>query len=513
MGSRFRRRGAGILLHPTALPSPFGIGDLGPGAESFVRWAAAAGQSYWQVLPLGPTGFGDSPYGALSSFAGNPMLVSPELLAADGLLEATQLQRGRPASRRRIPFGRVRAAKEAVLRRACARFGTQPPAGLAREFEAFVSAEADWLEDWALFSALKNRFDGRAWTHWEADLRRRVPGALAAARRSLGEQIACHRLAQFLFFRQWERLRRLAHELGIEVIGDLPIYVALDSADVWARPDLFDLDARSRPRAVSGVPPDYFSATGQLWGNPIYRWSRHREENFAWWRARLQASFRLTDWVRVDHFRGFAAYWRVSRGAETAARGRWVIGPGLTLFKAVRRALGELPLIAEDLGVITPDVRALLDATGFPRMKVLQFAFAEPDSEHLPHHHLRNAVVYTGTHDNDTVRGWFAGAGNEEKQRALDYLGLESGSRIADALIRAAYTSVADVAIVPLQDLLGLGSRARMNFPGRPRGNWAWRARGEDLDAGVAARLRRLAEVAGRLPAADGSAGREQGGG
>jgi 4-alpha-glucanotransferase len=494
-----RRRRAGILLHPTSLPGPYGIGDLGPSAEAFLRWAAEAGQGLWLVLPLRPTGWGDSPYGSLSSFAGNPLLIAPDALAADGLASSADLARLPRDGGGRVDFAAARGAKEALLRAAFESFRRDALPELARAHEAFVAEARTWLADWCLFAALKQRFAGTPWTAWPPEIRRREAGALAAAEEELSSEVAFHRFVQFLFFRQWDRLRRLACELDIEVIGDLPIYVPLDSADVWVRPDLFDLDAEGRPVAVSGVPPDAFSADGQRWGSPLYRWQRHSEEGYAWWVERVRSSLRLADVVRLDHFRGFEAYWRVPAGEKTAAGGSWVPGPGAALLDALRRGLGGLPLVAEDLGFITPGVGALLAATALPGMKVLQFAFSEPDSEHLPHHHRPNAVVFTGTHDNDTACGWFAHAGPEEQRRALDYLGAADGSEIAWAMIRAAHTSVAERAVVPLQDVLSLGSEARMNTPGRSSGNWAWRVREEQIASGIAARLRRLAEVSGRL--------------
>ncbi len=505
-----RSRRAGILLHPTSLPGPFGIGDLGPAAEAFLDWAASAGQGTWQVLPLSPTGYGNSPYSALSSFAGNPLLISPEALERDGLLDAAELERLPRSAGSRVDFPAVHAAKAAILRAAWERFRSTPPAGLGDALELFssVAATAAWLDEWCLFAALRDRFAGRPWPAWDRELAHREPAALATARRELEAEIAFRRFVQFLFFRQWQAIRERARVLGIEVMGDLPIYVPLDSADVWSRQDLFELDDGGRSLAVSGVPPDAFSSTGQLWGTPIYRWDRLRDEEFGWWVDRLRASLRFADRVRLDHFRGFESYWRVPAEAETAIDGRWEPGPGLGLFEAFERGLGRPNLVAEDLGVITPEVESLLEATGLPRMKVLQFAFSEADSKHLPHHHLPKAVAYTGTHDNDTVRGWFSGLGPEERQRARDYLGLEertgSGgeSGIEWAMIRAAYTSVAETAVVPLQDVLGLGSEARMNRPGRPEGNWSWRAREEEVRAGLSARLRRLAEISGRLSSA-----------
>lgn len=495
------RRHAGILLHPSSLPGPYGIGDLGPAAEAFLDWVAAAGQGIWQVLPLSPTGFGDSPYSALSSFAGNPLLISPEVLVREGLLDPAELERLPKSAGPRVDFPAVRGAKGGLLRASYERFLGAPPAGLAEAFDLFgsVAATAAWLDDWSLFAALRDRFGGKPWPEWDRGLARREPAALAAARRELEDEIDFHRYVQFLFFRQWQALREKARGLDIEVMGDLPIYAPLDSADVWSRQELFELGDDGRPLALSGVPPDAFSSSGQLWGTPVYRWDRHRDEGFGWWIERLRASLSFADRVRLDHFRGFESYWRVPAGATTAIDGHWEPGPGRALFEALTSALGAPRLVAEDLGVITPEVEALLEATGLPRMKVLQFAFSEPDSKHLPHHHLPNAVTYTGTHDNDTVRGWFAGLGAEERQRVRDYLGFAGENGIEWAMIRAAYTSVAEAAVVPLQDVLGLGGEARMNRPGANGGNWSWRAREEEIRDGLAARLRRLAELSGRL--------------
>ncbi len=483
------------------MPGPFGVGDLGPAAHAFLSWAQAAGQSVWQVLPLGPTGYGDSPYGLLSSFAGNPLLISPEALVSEGLLDASELHHVPRSRADQVDSPQFGPWKEAILRASWDAFGKAARPGLAEELAAFRAQEGPgWLDDWTLFIALKRHHKGRPWPEWPPDLARREPEALARSRGELAEELAFHAFVQFLFFRQWAALRRRAAELSIEILGDLPIYVALDSADAWCAPHLFDLDEHFQPRAFSGVPPDDFTADGQLWGTPVYDWAAHRAEGYAWWAARIGASLRFVDLLRIDHFRGFAGWWRVPAGAPTAASGRWEPGPGLELFRAVEARLGRLPLIAEDLGVITPDVRQLLADLGVPGMKVLQFAFADDDSDYLPHRFEPHCVVYTGTHDNDTARGWFAHAAAEERRRAADYLGVEGAIRIEWALIRAAYTSVADLAIVPMQDALGLGSRARMNTPGQSGGNWVWRVREEDVTEGTAERLRRLAEVTGRLP-------------
>lgn len=517
---RSERRRAGILLHPTSLPGPYGIGDLGPAAEAFLRWARDSGQTVWQVLPLGPTGGGDSPYTAQSSFAGNPLLVSPELLVEEGFLPEAELAALPRDESERVDFRRVSTWKDALLRASFHHVRTSPPRGLQRKVERFFTHpdRRRWLPDWTLYAALRDR-EGRrgnwVWTAWPEELRLRRPEALARARRELADEVAYHGYVQFLFYRQWERLRGVARELGVEILGDLPIYPSLDSADVWARQDLFELGEDGRPTAVSGVPPDAFSEEGQLWGTPVYRWERHREEGYAWWAARLGAKLALVDRLRLDHFRGFEAFWRVpveasaregsteEREPLTARSGAWTPGPGRELFDAVAEQLGlatrNLPLLAEDLGVITPEVEALLAELDLPGMKVLQFAFDEMDSPYLPHHHTPRAAVYTGTHDNDTCRGWFETLAPEAQARALDYLGLATGFGIERAMIRAAYASVAELAVVPLQDVLALGPEARMNVPGRPEGNWGWRARPHDIRHGTSAWLRRLAEITGRF--------------
>jgi 4-alpha-glucanotransferase len=496
-----------VLLHPTSLPGRFGIGDLGPEADRFLEWAAASGFALWQVLPLGPTGPGNSPYGCASAFAGNALLVSPEELAREGLLPQEALQDAPDLGENRVEWDRVVPWKERLLRRSFESF----PASAAPAVAAFASApeQAAWLADWALFAALRARTGGAPWWTWDPELAEREPHALARARRELAAEVDFQVYAQFLFFRQWERVRRQAHGCGISIMGDAPIYVSQDSADVWAHRDLFDLDSRGRPVAVSGVPPDYFSPTGQLWGNPLYRWDRMERDGFAWWIGRLAANLRLCDLLRIDHFRAFAAYWSVPAGETTALNGQWVAAPGEKLFAAARAALGGLPIVAEDLGVITPDVEALLASVGVPGMKVLQFAFYEPDSTYLPHRHVPHAVVYTGTHDNDTARGWFARLSAEEKARVTDYLGGD-GRAIEWDLIRSAFTSVCDRAIVPMQDILGLGSEARMNNPAEPAGNWSWRAPRDAWRRELAGRLRWLCTLAGRAPASQRSPGLER---
>jgi len=495
-------RAAGLLLHATSLPGAFGIGDFGPEAIRFLDWAAGAGQTIWQVLPLSPIAFANSPYASPSAFAGNPLLVSPEVLVRDGLLPASAIEEVPSFPLERVDFKAVIQWKESLLRRSWEHFRGSAPPDARRELDAFVAApeQAGWLTEWAMFVALKARFDGRAWTSWDRDLARRAPEALARAERELGEEIGYHQYLQFLFFRQWTALRSEANARGIRILGDAPIYVAGDSADVWMNPHLFQLDEDLRPEFVSGVPPDYFSEEGQLWGGPLYRWDRLEAEGFAWWIERIRANLRMYDLLRIDHFRGFAGYWAVPAGEKTAKNGRWLPGPGMKLFRALRAALGEMPIVAEDLGEFTPDVKDLLSEVGVPGMRVLQFGFLEIDSDHAPERHPANSIAYTGTHDNDTTRGWFASLDPEERARVLEYFGGD-GREIEWDMIRACYTSAADRAVVPMQDVLGLGSEARMNTPSKTDGNWAWRVRGDALTAERAARLKRLAILSGRIGA------------
>lgn len=488
-------RAAGILLHPTSLPGRFGIGDLGPAVERFLDWLRDASQSWWQILPLGPPEAHASPYTCLSAFAGNPLLISPERLVDDGLLAAADLEDAPGAPPEQVDFATVAAWKETLLRRSWERFKTSAPKALRDELAAFAAApEQHWLDDWTLFMTLRRRHDLGGWWQWDPALRDREPAALAAVRQSSADELAYQGYVQFLFFRQWARVREEARRRGVRILGDLPIYVALDSAEVWTRRELFELDAAGRPLAVAGVPPDYFSKTGQLWGNPLYRWDRMAADGYAWWIARLAANLRLADRVRLDHFRAFAGYWRVPAGAATAVAGEWIEGPGKALFDA----LGELPLVAEDLGDVTPDVDALRDALGLPGMRVLQFGFDAAASIHAAHNLRRRSVLYTGTHDNDTVAGWFGALDAAARQRVRDYCGIENGADVHWHLIRLAYASVAELAVVPLQDVLGLGSAARMNTPSRAGGNWSWRCRADALSGRDARRLRRLAELTGR---------------
>jgi 4-alpha-glucanotransferase len=503
------QRASGILLHPTSLPGPFGIGDLGDEAYAFLDFLAASKQHLWQVLPLGPTGYGDSPYQCFSAFAGNTLLISPQRLVQDGLLseEDTRETPRFPVSY--VDFGRAIDYKKSLLDKAFANFRKIGDGALRNDFNAFCHEAAPWLEDYALFRALKDAHAGIEWTRWEPRFAMRDDAALAHARNELRDRVEAEKFFQFLFFMQWAALKSYCHQRQIRIIGDAPIFVALDSADVWTRPEMFKLGADRRPIVVAGVPPDYFSKTGQLWGNPIYNWETMRSTGFEWWIERLRATFSTVDILRIDHFRGFCACWEIPGGDATAERGQWVGVPGRELFSTLRQRFGELPIIAEDLGVITPDVEALRDDFGFPGMRVLQFAFrGDSKTVDLPHNYIRNCVVYTGTHDNDTTVGWFrskSGRGStrdaeqikREQDYCLRYLG-SNGREIHWDMIRAAWASVANTAVAPLQDVLGLGSRARMNLPASQEGNWRWRFRSGALSRRLSERLAELTGLYGR---------------
>jgi 4-alpha-glucanotransferase len=478
-------RSSGILLHPTSLPGQFGIGDLGPEAYHFVDFLHTAGQRIWQVLPLGPTGYGDSPYQSFSAFAGNPMLISPEKLVEHGYLPAADLLTGEVFPPEEVDFGRVIPLKTGMLRKAFTRF--EPTA----EFDDFCARHAHWLEDYVRFLALKKANGGKAWTEW-------------TIKQADSEEMDTQRFWQYEFFRQWDELKRYCEERRIRVMGDMPIYVAGDSADVWAHPDLFELDAHGNAAMVSGVPPDYFTADGQLWGNPVYRWDRLAATGYAWWIERFQAVFTTVDMVRLDHFRGFEAFWEVPATEKTAVNGRWVKGPGPKLFEAVQKQLGELPIVAENLGVITPEVEAIRHQFGFPGMSVLQFAFGtDPQAPTFqPHNYPREVVAYTGTHDNDTTMGWWNSTATVDSTRTQEDIDREreftkaylatDGREINWTFIRTLFASVADTAIVPLQDVLGLGNEARMNLPGSTKRNWVWRFAPGVLTPEIAQRLKRF---------------------
>ena len=493
-------RTAGALLHPTSLAGLYGVGDLGDELTAFLDWAANAGFKVWQVLPLNPPGYGHSPYGCLSSFAGNPLVISPQRLLQDNLLPSSAVASVPQFRDDEVDFDQVIPFKAALLRESWKHFQQHATSEQKSHFDAFVNSvdQKPWLDSFAVFMAAKERASGAPWWEWESALAHAEEQAIAKAHRELAAEIEFHKYVQFLFFSQWKSVRDAAHARGIKILGDIPIYVANDSVDVWANRGLFQLDDRGHPTVVAGVPPDYFSATGQRWGNPLYKWDAMHDTGFRWWIDRVRANLRFADVIRLDHFRGFSAYWEIPAHEQTAVHGRWMPGPGKALFDAIRKALGDVPLIAEDLGFITPEVHELRRAVGLPGMKILQFGFAQIDSPHLPHRYDAQTVVYTGTHDNDTARGWFENASGEERHRATSYLG-GNATNVHAAMIRAALTSVARLAIVPIQDILGLGTSARMNRPGDAHENWAWRMLPGALTAEIAKKLRGVIEVSGRL--------------
>ncbi|CAN5433816.1 4-alpha-glucanotransferase [soil metagenome] len=502
-------RASGILLHPTSLPGGYGIGDLGPEAFRFVDFLAAAGQTYWQILPLGPTGYGDSPYQCFSAFAGNPLLISPEKLIEDRLITEEDLADKPDFIAHKVDFGGVYNWKNQLLPKAYEGFHQVTSVDFRGKFGTFCQENEFWLDDYALYRAIKATQAQSPWYEWPDELKLRDSVAMAAASERLFDEIHAEKFYQFLFFRQWFAIKEYANANGIKVIGDIPIFVALDSADVWCNQDKFKLNSDGSAKVVAGVPPDYFSKTGQLWGNPIYDWDAMRRDGFRWWIARVFATLRTVDVVRVDHFRGFAASWEVPGGDKTAENGRWVDVPGKELFDALESSLGELAVIAEDLGVITPDVEELRDGFGFPGMRILQFAFGgDADNHDLPHNYVKNCVAYTGTHDNDTTVGWFksqAGAGStrdaseisREHDYCLKYLASD-GDQIHWDFIRGVWASVADTAITPLSDLLGIGTEGRMNLPASESGNWHWRMTDDSLTDEITEKLKELTEIYGR---------------
>ncbi|HSO14029.1 MAG TPA: 4-alpha-glucanotransferase [Anaerolineales bacterium] len=492
---KFERSG-GILLHPTSLPGPYGIGDLGPQAYRFVDWLASTGCKLWQVLPLGPTGYGDSPYQCFSAFAGNPYLISFDALIEDGLLTQGDFADMPPFNASRVDFGLLIPWKLDLLQKAFSRFQSASD-GLGKEFNKFCEENAYWLDDYALFMSIKEANGGGAWNEWNEDLRKRKESAMDKARKTHTENILRYSFYQFIFFRQWNKLRAYANAREVKIIGDIPIFIAYDSADAWSNQKLFFLGKDSLPTVVAGVPPDYFSATGQLWGNPLYRWNVHKKTGYTWWVERFHSVLNLVDIVRVDHFRGFAGYWEVPFGQPTAENGRWVKGPGADFFKSISAALNGtagLPIIAEDLGVITPDVVALRDEFGLPGMRILQFGFDGANNPFLPHNYVPNCVAYTGTHDNDTARGWYQSAPGHEQDFARRYLRVDGGDFPWD-LIRSIWSSVAVYAVTPMQDALNLGTEARMNFPSKLGGNWEWRMSEKDMSSELAGRFRELNDL------------------
>ena len=497
-------RSSGVLVHPTSFPSRYGVGDLGDAAYRFVDFLVEARQSLWQILPLGPTGYADSPYQCFSAFAGNPLLISPDRLVAEGYLPGTAVSYVPPFPSEIVDYGPVIAYKTSLLTQAYEHFSANGTADQREAFAQFCTEHAHWLDDFALFMAVKNYHadhEGGVWNTWPTDIARREPQAMAHWSEKLAEAVNRHKFWQFLFFNQWLTLKQYANERGIQIVGDIPIFVAYDSADVWANPDLFFLHEDGSPQLIAGVPPDYFSETGQRWGNPLYRWARMAKQGYAWWVKRLQMTFTQADIVRIDHFRGFDAYWEIPAEEPTAMKGRWVKGPGADFFRQMREQLGDLPIIAEDLGVITPEVRFLRDHFDFPGMKILQFAFGgERNSDFLPHNFATpNCVVYTGTHDNDTTIGWYNSANEWERDHIRRYLAVD-GRNIAWDMIRLAWMSVADTAVATMQDLMQLGTEARMNFPGKTGGYWRWRYTPEMLRQNITHRLLELTELYGRIP-------------
>ncbi len=493
------KRSAGILLHPTSLPGKFGIGDLGPNAFKFIDFLEEAGQTLWQVFPLGPTGYGDSPYQCFSAFAGNPLLISPELLRQDGLLTESDTKDVPEFDNQFIDYGEVIDYKYKLLKKAFSIFKNKLANTPNKSFEEFCTKHEDWLDDYSLFMAAKNYHGGNLWTTWEnKDIALRKEGAINLWKEKLQEEIIYQKFLQFTFSKQWYDIKEYANSKNIKIIGDLPIFIAYDSADLWANKHLFTVDKDGILLTVAGVPPDYFSPTGQLWGNPLYRWDEMEKDDFFWWRKRISNLLEMVDVIRIDHFRGFEAYWEIPGDAPTAETGKWVKAPGEKFFSTIIKYLGDVPIIAEDLGVITKPVVQLRDKFNFPGIKILQFAFGSGmEKKFLPHNFIPNCCVHTGSHDNDTTRGYFEKAKNEDNdifKFTCDYTGSD-GSNITFDLIRIAYASVANIVVIPMQDVLNLGSEARMNFPGKLGGNWCWRFTWKQIDNNLTATYKRMTEI------------------
>ena len=497
--AQVQKRFSGILVHPTSFPSPYGIGDLGEGAYKFIDFLKEAGQSLWQCLPLGPTGYGDSPYQSFSSFAGQPLIISPDKLALMHLLTPKDLEDIPEWDEAAVDYGPAIIYKTALLKKAYGHFKASEDEAMHKAYSTFCRRNKSWLDNYALFMALKDANGGVAWLEWPDAHKYTDAKARRALSRSFADETGYYKFIQFIFFKQWNELKQYAHENGIRIIGDIPIFVSPDSADVWADQQLFQLNEKGYPLAVAGVPPDYFSATGQLWGNPLYDWEAHKASGYAWWIERIKNQLSLVDYLRIDHFRGFEAYWSVPYGRKTAQRGKWVKGPGADLFNAIQAALGnDLPIFAEDLGIITPEVEALRDAFHFPGMKVLQFAFDNVEENNfLPYMYPENCICYTGTHDNDTTVGWYMTASEASRDKVRRYMNCDGGM-VARDFIRTAMGSVARYAIFPLQDALGLDSDSRMNTPGTAMGNWSWRYTEEMLTPGLAKDLNELTVLYGR---------------
>lgn len=494
-----QKRFSGILVHPTSFPSPYGIGDLGHGAYKFIDFLKAAGQSLWQCLPLGPTGYGDSPYQSFSSFAGQPLLISPDKLADMHLLTEEDLADVPEWEENVVDYGPAIIYKTKLLKAAYGHFKTCTDAEITAAYASFCRRSKHWLDNYALFMALKDVNHGISWLEWPDDHKFADVKARRTLMKKLADETGYYKFIQFIFFRQWNELKNYAHENDIKIIGDIPIFVSPDSADVWADKELFQLNEKGYPLAVAGVPPDYFSATGQLWGNPLYDWDAHKASGYAWWISRIKNQLSLVDYLRIDHFRGFEAYWSVPYGRKTAQKGKWIKGPGADLFQAVCEALGNnLPIFAEDLGIITKEVEELRDSFNFPGMKVLQFGFDNVEENNfLPYLFTENCICYTGTHDNDTTAGWYATASDASRDKVRRYMNCDGGM-VARDFIRTAMGSVAKYAVFPLQDALGLGSDSRMNTPGTSMGNWAWRYTEDMLTEGLAQDLKELTILYGR---------------
>ncbi|MEM8779048.1 MAG: 4-alpha-glucanotransferase [Cyanobacteria bacterium P01_G01_bin.49] len=498
----FYQRASGILLHPTSLPSRFGIGDLGEGPYRFIDFLEASGQTLWQVLPLGPTGYGNSPYLSYSALAGNPLLISPDILYGDGLVTEEDLESFPDFPDDYVDYDLVIQTKFPLLRKASNAFKDRGSEELWQGFQTFCHRHAYWLDDYALFMSIHEAHDGKGWHQWDSDIAKREPQAIQAWTEKLADEIFYHKFLQFEFFRQWQGIKEYANERNVRIFGDIPIYVAYDGADAWAHSDIFCIDPETNEiELMAGVPPDYFSATGQLWGNPVYNWEKVQENNFKWWIQRFKGTLEYLDVVRIDHFRGFQAYWGVPKGETTAMNGEWMEAPGEQFFERLKEELGELPIVAEDLGVITPEVEELRDKFEFPGMKILHFAFdSDRANPFLPYNYAnRNCVVYTGSHDNNTTVGWFAQRSFAEKARVTDYLGGLCSEGIHWSLIRLAMGSVANQAIFPLQDILGLEGSSRMNTPGLADGNWTWRYRPEMLTPELIDYLHSVTELYGRI--------------
>mgnify|MGYP005958321795 FL=1 len=490
-------RTSGVLMPISSLPSPYGIGTMGKQARKFVDFLVRGGQKYWQILPICPTSYGDSPYQSFSSFAGNPYFIDLEYLCKDKLLTKKECESFKWGSNPKyVDYGIMYESRYALLRKAYVRFMKKKP----QDFDEFCEKEKQWLDDYALFMALKDANDGQAWSKWDKDLRLRKKEAMEAAKEQYAEEIRFYKMLQYLFYKQWNELKAYANEEGIEIIGDVPIYVAGDSADVWANPDQFYLDENLEPIEVAGCPPDTFSDDGQLWGNPLFRWDVMKKDGYTWWTRRIKAMSELYDIIRIDHFRGFDSYYAIPAKDDTAKNGQWKEGPGMDLFTELEKKLGKLPIIVEDLGFLTPSVHKLLKDSGFPGMKVIQFAFdSREESDYLPHTYTNHCVVYTGTHDNDTVMGWMKTAPKASVKYAKEYLNLTKEEGYNWGMMRAAWSSVADMAIVPMQDILGLGSEARINTPSTLGENWKWRATPEQIDTKIAKKLHHYMQMYGRV--------------